>query len=126
MKYPLEVGVLTGPVTVGFVEKPDVVWLSLDVPREALMDKLETAKLKKFEKVESGSVAATVFSEDGALYRVSVLGVDHSRILELLLNIYISSREEGACTFVPLGSALQNQVPCQMFLFQLFWQQFLI
>ena len=76
MKYPLEVGVLTGPVTVGFVEKPDVVWLSLDVPREALMDKLETAKLKKFEKVESGSVAATVFSEDGALYRVSVLGVD--------------------------------------------------
>ena len=76
MKYPLEVGVLTGPVTVGFVEKPDVVWLSLDVPREALMDKLETAKLKKLEKVESGSVAATVFSEDGALYRVSVLGVD--------------------------------------------------
>ena len=76
MKYPLEVGVLTGPVTVGFVEKPDMVWLSLDIPREKLMDKLETAKLKKMDKVDTGSMAATVFSEDGALYRVSVLGVD--------------------------------------------------
>merc|ERR1719318_2216316 len=42
------------------------------------MDKLETAKLKKLEKVETGSVAASVFSEDGALYRVTVLGVDGS------------------------------------------------
>merc|ERR1719318_1745445 len=28
------------------------------------------------EKVETGNLAATIFSEDGALYRVSVLGVD--------------------------------------------------
>jgi len=80
MKYPLKVGVLTGPVTVGFVEKPDTVWVSLDAPREELMDRLEVAKLKKIENVQVGSVAATIFSEDEALYRVSVMSVSGTEV----------------------------------------------
>jgi len=80
MKYPLKVGVLTGPVTVGFVEKPDAVWVSLDAPREELMDRLEVAKLKKIENVQVGSVAATIFSEDEALYRVLVMSVSGSEV----------------------------------------------
>ena len=27
-------GKLIGPVTVGYVEKPDTVWISVDAPRE--------------------------------------------------------------------------------------------
>ena len=80
MKYPLKVGVLTGPVTVGFVEKPDTVWVSMDAPREELMDRLEVAKLKKIENVKVGSVAATIFSEDEALYRVSVMRVSGTEV----------------------------------------------
>jgi len=80
MKYPLKVGVLTGPVTVGFVEKPDTVWVSLDAPREELMDRLEVAKLKKIEDVQVGSVAATIFSEDKALYRVSVMSLSGTEV----------------------------------------------
>ena len=72
-KYPLESGVLIGPVSVGFVEKPDTVWVSLDGPREELMDKVEVAKLGKLEEVDVGLLAATIFSEDEALYRVEVL-----------------------------------------------------
>ena len=58
----------TGPVTVGFVEKPDIVWVSMDSPREELMDKLEESKLTKLTSVQVGCVAATVFSEDEAMY----------------------------------------------------------
>ena len=80
MKYPLEVGILTGPVTVGFVEKPDTVWVSLDCPREELMDKVEKAKLTKLETVEVGCVVATIYSEDSALYRANVLSISGSEV----------------------------------------------
>ena len=66
---------LIGPVTVGFVEKPDVVWVSEDSRREELMDKLENAQMTMIHDVKVGDVAATVFSEDGALYRVTLLSV---------------------------------------------------
>jgi len=80
MNYPLKVGVLTGPVTVGYVEKPDTVWVSLDCPREELMDKVDKAKLTKLDKVDIGCVVATIYSEDGALYRVSVLSISGTEI----------------------------------------------
>ena len=64
----------------GFVEKPDTVWISMDSPREELMDKLEEAKLTKLSSVEVGCVAATIFSEDEALYRVAVLGVEGTEV----------------------------------------------
>ena len=54
----------------GFVEKPDTVWVSMDSPREELMDKLEEAKLTKLSSVEEGCVAATIFSEDEARMRL--------------------------------------------------------
>ena len=66
---------LIGPVTVGFVEKPDVVWVSEDSRREELMDELENAQMTMIHDVKVGDVAATVFSEDGALYRVTLLSV---------------------------------------------------
>ena len=69
-----------GPVTVGFVEKPDIVWVSMDSPREELMDKLEESKLTKLTSVQVGCVAATIFSEDEALYRVSVLSVSGTQV----------------------------------------------
>jgi len=80
MKYPLDAGVLTGPVTVGFVEKPDTVWVSLDRPREELMDKVEKANLTKLDTVDIGCVVATIFSEDGALYRANVLSISGSEV----------------------------------------------
>ena len=73
-------GVLTGPVTVGFVEKPDTVWVSMDAPREEVMVRLEVAKLKKMDNVQVGSVAATIFSKDEALYRESVMSVSGTEV----------------------------------------------
>ena len=64
-----------GLVTVGFVEKSDTVWVSKDSQRDELMDKLEEANLTKLASVEGGFVAATLFSEDEVLYRVTVLSV---------------------------------------------------
>ena len=85
MTCPMEVGVVTGPVSVGFVEKPDIVWVSMDSPREELMArmyKLEESKLSKLTSVQVGSVAATIFSDDynEALCRVSVLSVSGTQV----------------------------------------------
>ena len=76
---PIPVGEKVGPVTVGSVELTDRVWICLDDACNHLMDQLETAQnsLRRLDssEVDVGLVAATIFSEDGALYRAEVLKI---------------------------------------------------
>jgi len=110
MKCPLEMGVATGPVSVGHVEKPDMVWISMDTPREKLMDELENAKLGRLDKAEVGCVAASVFSEDGALYRVVVLGVSGNEV-ELRYCDYGNVEKKGMGELLKLPVNLAEQKP---------------
>ena len=76
---PIPVGAEVGPVTVGHVEQPDRVWICLDDPCNQLMEELETVQdsLVRLDssEVRVGLLAATIFSEDGALYRAEVLKI---------------------------------------------------
>ena len=72
----METGKLIGPVTVGYVEKPDTVWISVDAPRDRMMERI--AKVTSFEKLNNvsvGDLGAAIYSEDGAFYRVKVLKI---------------------------------------------------
>ena len=72
----METGKLIGPVTVGYVEKPDTVLISVDAPRDRMMERI--AKVTSFEKLNNvsvGDLGAAIYSEDGAFYRVKVLKI---------------------------------------------------
>ena len=76
---PIPLGRLVGPVTAGHVERPERVWICEDGPCDLLMGELEAAQnsLPRLDssKVHVGLVAATIFSEDQALYRAEVLEI---------------------------------------------------
>lgn len=73
----MEVGKLVGPVTVGYVEKPDTVWISLDSSTELIMERMDKVQsFEKMDKISVGNICAAIFSEDGAYYRVKVLNVN--------------------------------------------------
>jgi len=103
-------GVTTGPVSVGYVEKPDMVWISLDTPREELMDNLENVKLSRLDKAEVGCMAATVFSEDGAMYRVVVLSVSGNEV-EIRYCDYGNLERKGMGELLKLPANLAEQKP---------------
>ena len=69
-------GKLIGPVTVGYVEKPDTVWISVDSQRDLMMEKIANVKtFEKLKKVSIGDLGVAIYSEDGSYYRVKILKI---------------------------------------------------
>ena len=76
-----EMGKLIGPVTVGYVEKPDTVWISVDASRDFLMEKIANVKtFEKLKKVSVGELGAAIYSEDGSYYRVKILNIVDDKV----------------------------------------------
>ena len=100
--FPFPLGQLVGPITVGYVERPNKVWICLDEPRNKIMQELGELQdnLVRMErsKVEVGVVAATLFSMDHAVYRAEVLKIIQPDEVEVRYVDY------GKCQTVKINS----------------------
>ena len=83
-KIPLPFDKWIPDVTVGHVETASKVWVSLQKNQNEAMDKLSECEssLQKLDpaKVAVGKMCATVFSEDGILYRSVILNTDQEEV----------------------------------------------
>jgi len=111
---PISLGKWMGPVQVTHIEDAGRVWVSLDADREKVMAEVDavSGKLDKLDGkiVKEGSLVATTFSEDGAVYRAIVKKISGKEV-EVVFCDFGNGETVDMNELMELPKVLESQNP---------------